>query len=648
MTCLAVAVSEDTVGKHDPPIAKPTTTTTKAPTPEPKSSTTAPVTTKPKPAVEPAAAKPAEKLPPKAPKEIPLPTCSFIDTLFFHSGNVCFDTFSPAPVDVPRVDFRAYPESCHFLENFYFTKPHTPPHRPMPQAIPSPPAPPVPHTSVDGVPELVPVPCKPCDQDRKDPLFIRGSPYSNSLTKLLVDHASAQSGGKILAHSDNLRGVSDILAADGNRYLLTVCSSKAWFTIRLADEVFIEKIGVIANELFASTFRHIQILGSRQFPTNEWRVLGDIETNPMETQEWFDLSAASQCSKCYVKYLKIRVLTHHALEGYTNCALTRIQVFGSTVLQSLDRIQGMNSSVAAENGVSNTGQIPAFVKMGARAAEIVEARVRYLNGGVPSDGGSPPIDPSSGDHRNPPMTESPEPPPSPGHDDENNPLLKFIEEMTVLKKQYQSVANSVFAMNELMKTHSEMITSSHGESAGGKNETLVPKEETTIFPGVVISILGVPLTFPKLKIDVLWAVIACLAIVQAATLVAVMKRTATPTPPPPPVRSIMVSLNQQEETGTSGRRFSVRPQAVQFKKRHHGLWRPKLRRALFHQADADDDLPRVMTEPDIEGSPVVSDERVKEETGGESGLRVVSQDSVKLEAENAVSAQLSGAKIEPT
>ena len=469
-------------------------------------------------------------------------------------------------------------ESCHFLENFYHRKRYQAPARTSPGMIPSPPAPTFPHKSTDGVPELVPIPCKPCDQDRKDRHFIRGSPFSGSMTKLLVDYASGPSGGKVLAFSDGMRGAADVVHTDDNRYLLTPCSNKVWLTIRLGDEVFIEKIGITSNELFASTFRHIQVLGSRQYPTNEWRVLGEIETNPVETHEWFDLSGSSQCSKCYVKYLKIRVLTHHALEGYTHCALTRIQVFGSTVLQSLDRIQSMNSSVT-ESG-TGTSQVPAFVKLGNRGAALMDSRFRSVLGQEPvlddsmhSDTAATPSAGGSNHHGTAGTTS----PPTSVVEEGTNPLLNLIEELTALKRQYASVANSVYNLNENVKSQSN----SHSGLTDKVNQTssFPGSEQQT---GIRVSVLGVSFAVPKLSFpDSLTVVLALLVVSQVCTAFFLFRRSVPANP-----KTLVVSLGDGN-TPTS-RRFSAMrgalvPQSVQFKKRSHGLWRPKARRALYNQ-----------------------------------------------------------------
>jgi hypothetical protein len=429
----------------------------------------------------------------------------------YHEDNFCtvsFGSFAQSFPTQSRYASSAGASECDILENVYSNRRYIHAFQTSLselQPVASPPAPPVFQAGIsnNGIPELVPIPCKPCETDRKDRKFIRGSPYKNSMTKLLVDHASGQSGGKILSHPDSLRGVSDIIHSDDGRYMLTACSSKVWFTIKLADEVFIEKVGIVAKELFASTFRHIQILGSRQYPTSEWRVLGEIETNPMENQEWFDLSASGQCSKCYVKYLKFRVLTHHTLEGYTKCALTRVQVFGSTVLQSLDKIQAMSN--ATEMGT--TSKTPSlYVKPPDQLAELFDHKIRTILGNEFRHNLQPAVE-VHGSHDTTEPAATPVAPP-----DENFPLLKFIEEMTSLKKQYASVSSSLNALNEQVRQGTNST----------RKDTM--KDDKNVSPGsgrYVVSVLGMAFRLPYIPTELF---VLILIVAQFLTILVVLNR----------------------------------------------------------------------------------------------------------------------------
>lgn len=421
-------------------------------------------------------------------------------------------------------------------------------------------------SSPDGVIDYVPMPCPQCETDRKDRSFILGQLYTNSMTKLLVDYASSHAGAKILASSDNLQGISDILAADDNRYLLSQCANKVWFTIRLADEVFIEKIGLIASELFASTFRHIQILGSRQYPTSEWRLLGEIETNPLETQEWFDISASSDCSKCYVKYLKIRVLTHHALEGYTNCALTRIQVFGSTLLQSLDKIQNMNSTSGSGTPGSTANRDPAFVKIPfdkLQAAMVVTPPESSDTVTKPPNLPVAPIPPT------PPPVVPQESSETKSKEESSNPLLVFVEEMTLLKKQYAAMSHSLYSMNEALRAEKS-----------ANSTTSAPE-------WITISVLGTRFIVSR-NWDGTKLLMIVLVVVQCITMYMVLKRNGR-VKIGDRSQSVVIDVRKNTDVSDSsseihelGKMKNPKIFATPLKKRNHGIWKPRIRRSVFY------------------------------------------------------------------
>jgi len=456
---------------------------------------------------------------------------------------------------------------CWYLQNLYesrswrFTASTSPSTH-----VSSPPAPSRSAKLGDGTLEYVPLPCKQCETDRKDRSFILGSAYTHSMAKLLVDYSSSHSGAKILASSDHLQGVSDILVADDNRYLLTQCSNKVWFTVRLADEVFIEKIGLIASELFASTFRHIQILGSRQYPTSEWRVLGEIETNPLETQEWFDLSASSHCSKCYVKYLKIRVLTHHALEGYTNCALTRIQVFGSTLLQSLDKIQNMNSTAGGSGPSVAANRDPSFVKAPIeklyKMMVVAEPDVPQVVSPINPTPLPSPVTPP------PPPQQPPAEEPKTVSDESNNPLLSFVEEMTQLKKQYAAMSHSLYAMNEVLRN--QAVTNQTG-SAASNSAT------------ITVSILGTSFVVSR-NWDATKLLVIVLVIVQCMTMYMVVSRSGSRDKNGE--HAVVIDFHHEDpSTGDlrdTSRIKNTKPFVTPMKKRHHGIWKPRIRRSVFY------------------------------------------------------------------
>jgi len=162
--------------------------------------------------------------------------------------------------------------------------------------------------------------------------FLRGTQYPDAIRNgVRFDYASVGAGARLVTHARGIKKASAILSHD-SEYLRTLCDNRAWFVVSLLEDLFLEHVGLVTLEFFASGFRHLQILGSSKYPTDRWRLLGEIETNGTATHELFDVGSRCrhQTDMCWVRFLKVRVLSHHELEDNSYCALTRFQAFGST------------------------------------------------------------------------------------------------------------------------------------------------------------------------------------------------------------------------------------------------------------------------------------------------------------------------------
>jgi hypothetical protein len=275
--------------------------------------------------------------------------------------------------------------------------------------------------------------------------FTRGMSYEGFMWKLLVDYASVASGGKLVGSTPGISNAGDVLHPDESRYAISACDlPQKKFIIKLAETIYLDKLGLVSAEFYAATYRHIQVLGSSKWPTNEWRVLGEIETNPLATAEVFDLSDSSKCAKCFVRFIKLRVLSHHTIEGFSRCALTRVQVFGSTLLESIDRLsQGVDSPGAGTLGAAVTVSLMS-------AVDVVDRRLK-------GDFSDPPSATGGKSESEPGLPDSG----SGGHSgfSADSPLLKFIEDMTELQRNYAKVSASVSSLvAALQNAQSEIST----------------------------------------------------------------------------------------------------------------------------------------------------------------------------------------------
>ena len=125
--------------------------------------------------------------------------------------------------------------------------------------------------------------------------FIRSQPYSDDfLNGVRYDYASMHAGARLVTHSKGLLHAKAVLSPDKSLYMLAACSVKTWFVIGLLEDLFLEYVGLVTLELFASGYRHVQILGSNQYPTESWRLLGEVESNS-SNYELFDVG--SRCKR---------------------------------------------------------------------------------------------------------------------------------------------------------------------------------------------------------------------------------------------------------------------------------------------------------------------------------------------------------------
>jgi hypothetical protein len=280
------------------------------------------------------------------------------------------------------------------------------------------------------------------------------------------------------------------------------------------------------------------------------------------------------------------VLTHHALEGYTNCALTRVQIFGSTLLQSLDKIQNMNnSSLSPSSSAGGGNREPAFAKYPFEKLQgmmMVPEPINTSssqNNAQPNQGGTVIVPTPQPNVPNPPPIQEPPKPPAPTtsqFEESNNPLLAFVEEMTQLKKQYAALSHNLYAMNDLLKS----------QGGGAANETNLASASGTI----TISVFGTSFIVSR-NWDGTRLVVIFLVVVQCMTMYMVLtRRQHQHSSSPQTGQPITIDFRRYatgEKSGsdsneTSRVRMVSKPFVTPMKKRHHGIWKPRIRRSVFY------------------------------------------------------------------
>ena len=80
-------------------------------------------------------------------------------------------------------------------------------------------------------------------------------------------------GARLVTHAKGLLHAKAVISPDKSLYMLSPCETRTWFVISLLEDIFVEYVGLVTLELFASGYRHLQILGSNQYPTDTWVVV---------------------------------------------------------------------------------------------------------------------------------------------------------------------------------------------------------------------------------------------------------------------------------------------------------------------------------------------------------------------------------------
>ncbi|XP_074598795.1 SUN domain-containing ossification factor [Brevipalpus obovatus] len=162
-------------------------------------------------------------------------------------------------------------------------------------------------------------------------LMMTGPVYS---VPRIRNYASNECGAKAVAANQGAEGTSRILNEMVDEYLLNPCKSPIWFVVELCDFLQPHMLELANYELFSSTPKEFMVFGSENYPTNEWISLGSFSAEDTRVIQRFELQSQAQ----FLKYIKIVITSHHGREHY--CPLSVVRVFGTSMLEELDAIEG--------------------------------------------------------------------------------------------------------------------------------------------------------------------------------------------------------------------------------------------------------------------------------------------------------------------
>ena len=127
----------------------------------------------------------------------------------------------------------------------------------------------------------------------------------------------------MLEHTEKADGASNLLMNAKDKYLIVPCHEKLFVVIQLSEDIMMEKFTLGNYEKYSSTVKDFQVFGSLNYPTSEWRHLGDFTALSAQGDQQFGLRSS-------VRYLKFKFLTHHGAEHF--CTLSQIKVHGTTAV----------------------------------------------------------------------------------------------------------------------------------------------------------------------------------------------------------------------------------------------------------------------------------------------------------------------------
>ncbi|ETV86353.1 hypothetical protein, variant [Aphanomyces astaci] len=147
------------------------------------------------------------------------------------------------------------------------------------------------------------------------------------------NYASKDSGATVLDHAPGTKGSVNLLVPDKDRYMLIPCATeKKWIVISLSEDIHADEIALANYEKFSSTTREFLVLGSINYPSDTWVVLGNFTAANHNGEQLFEFH-----EKHHVRYIKLRLMSHYGSEYY--CTMSQIRVFGRTFTQVISQLE---------------------------------------------------------------------------------------------------------------------------------------------------------------------------------------------------------------------------------------------------------------------------------------------------------------------
>ncbi|RHY19308.1 hypothetical protein DYB32_010249 [Aphanomyces invadans] len=140
------------------------------------------------------------------------------------------------------------------------------------------------------------------------------------------NYASKDSGATVLDHAPGTKGSVNLLVPDKDRYMLIPCASeKKWVVVSLSEDIHADAIAIANYEKFSSPTRDFLVLGSINYPSDTWVVLGNFTASHRNGEQLFEFHESH-----HVRYIKLRMMSHYGSEYY--CTMSQIRYIRSRLV----------------------------------------------------------------------------------------------------------------------------------------------------------------------------------------------------------------------------------------------------------------------------------------------------------------------------
>ncbi|ESL11088.1 hypothetical protein TRSC58_01171 [Trypanosoma rangeli SC58] len=203
-----------------------------------------------------------------------------------------------------------------------------------------------------------------------------------------TNYAAAYLGATLTDFNRACKGASSVLNDEKEKYMICACeASRKMFTVQLIREIEVRVVTLVNMEHFSSSVKKFMLLGSKKYPTNEWRVLGEFEASPWRGAQHFDVPTQEP-----VRFLRFIWATSHGDDSW--CTLTSFKAFGVDVLETLteeygadveELLQGPLDRALPEPPIFVVPTPPVYTEVDARASGLAAGPHRSNEGRTPRD-----------------------------------------------------------------------------------------------------------------------------------------------------------------------------------------------------------------------------------------------------------------------